>query len=245
MKKSGLEPVGVASKEHNRVAPQDDKAESVGARHAVPYNPRRRGTCHAGVDGWRRLGTEAWGGGTAALAGSIRRFARRLISGRGAGDEGAVSWWRAGGADAASGAQAVTTRRGDLFRRCAGAIGSRCGVGARESRGVSAIICRGGEGVGGDGADSAGNQTPPFAKPAKDGAPTNPSASQHSTATGHRRRSRITLRPALRDSGQANHRSPITVTLRLRSGQAVNRSPFGSAQGKPVTAVRSYSVRGV
>src|SRR6267154_5528777 len=32
----GLEPVGVASKEHNRVAPQDDKAESVGARHAVP-----------------------------------------------------------------------------------------------------------------------------------------------------------------------------------------------------------------
>ena len=31
----GLEPVGVASKEHNRVAPQDDKAESVGARHAA------------------------------------------------------------------------------------------------------------------------------------------------------------------------------------------------------------------
>src|SRR6266436_1585527 len=35
----GLEPVGVASKEHNRVAPQDDKAESVGARHAVPLQP--------------------------------------------------------------------------------------------------------------------------------------------------------------------------------------------------------------
>jgi hypothetical protein len=31
----GLEPVGIASKEHNRVAPQDDKAESVGARHAA------------------------------------------------------------------------------------------------------------------------------------------------------------------------------------------------------------------
>ncbi len=31
----GLEPVGAASKEHDRVAPQDDKAESVGARHAV------------------------------------------------------------------------------------------------------------------------------------------------------------------------------------------------------------------
>src|ERR1700704_814451 len=39
----GLEPVGVASKEHNRVAPQDDKAESVGARHAVPLQPEAQG----------------------------------------------------------------------------------------------------------------------------------------------------------------------------------------------------------
>src|ERR1700704_5905299 len=39
----GLEPVGVASKEHDRVAPQDDKAESVGARHAVPLQPEAQG----------------------------------------------------------------------------------------------------------------------------------------------------------------------------------------------------------
>src|SRR6267143_256719 len=39
----GLEPVGAASKEHNRVAPQDDKAESVGARHAVPLQPEAQG----------------------------------------------------------------------------------------------------------------------------------------------------------------------------------------------------------
>src|SRR5882762_7486508 len=39
----GLEPVGVASKKHNRVAPQDDKAESVGARHAVPLQPEVQG----------------------------------------------------------------------------------------------------------------------------------------------------------------------------------------------------------
>src|SRR6266478_6532530 len=39
----GLEPVGVASKEHNRVAPQDDKAESVGARHAVPLQLEAQG----------------------------------------------------------------------------------------------------------------------------------------------------------------------------------------------------------
>jgi hypothetical protein len=39
----GLEPVGVASKEHNRIAPQDDKAESVGARHAVPLQPEAQG----------------------------------------------------------------------------------------------------------------------------------------------------------------------------------------------------------
>src|SRR6266566_1965621 len=39
----GLEPVGVASKEHNRIAPQDDKAESVGARHAVPLQTEAQG----------------------------------------------------------------------------------------------------------------------------------------------------------------------------------------------------------
>src|SRR5882724_8555062 len=39
----GLEPVGVGSKEHNRIAPQDDKAESVGARHAVPLQPEAQG----------------------------------------------------------------------------------------------------------------------------------------------------------------------------------------------------------
>src|SRR6266850_703959 len=39
----GLEPVGVASKEHNRVAPQDDKVESVGARHAVPLQTEAQG----------------------------------------------------------------------------------------------------------------------------------------------------------------------------------------------------------
>src|SRR5467141_2957773 len=39
----GLEPVGVASKEHNRIAPQDDKAESVGARHAVTLQPEAQG----------------------------------------------------------------------------------------------------------------------------------------------------------------------------------------------------------
>jgi hypothetical protein len=39
----GLEPVGVTSKEHNRIAPQDDKAESVGARHAVPLHAEAQG----------------------------------------------------------------------------------------------------------------------------------------------------------------------------------------------------------
>ncbi len=39
----GLEPVGVGSKEQNHVVPQDDKAESVGARHAVPLQPMAQG----------------------------------------------------------------------------------------------------------------------------------------------------------------------------------------------------------
>src|SRR6266478_3364048 len=39
----GLEPVGAASKAQDRVAPQDDKAESVGARHAVPLQPEAQG----------------------------------------------------------------------------------------------------------------------------------------------------------------------------------------------------------
>jgi hypothetical protein len=39
----GLETVGVASKEHDRAAPQVGNAESVGARHAVPLQPEAQG----------------------------------------------------------------------------------------------------------------------------------------------------------------------------------------------------------
>src|SRR6266404_6499874 len=113
--------------------------------------PTTRGagrTCHAGVDGGGGWGSEAWGGGTSALVGASGVSRVLLVPRRSAGDEGAVSWRRAGSADAASGgAGRGPARRGDLFRRCAGAIGSGRGVGARESCGVSAIICRGGEGA--------------------------------------------------------------------------------------------------
>src|SRR6266850_1196901 len=186
----GLEPVGVASKEHNRVAPQDDKVESVGARHAVP------------------LQTEAQG-------------ARPFSSGMEVQAAPVMpEWMVAAAGDPKHGAEAQRLwREHQAFRSSFSS--------PDEARAMKELF-PGGAGQ----AQTVSDQTPTLRGTREGwGTQPNPSASQDPSMVG--RTSPVADHSSSRPAGLRASESPVTD----------HQSPFGSAQGKPVTDHPSASLR--
>ena len=233
----GLEPVGVASKEHNRVAPQDDKAESVGARHAVPLQPEAQGApvmpeWMVAAAGDPKHGAEAqrhWQEHQAFRASfsspDEARAMKELFPG---GAQEAQTLRQA--------AQAVDQLDAAIYSGDARAQSEVVAELARANPAAFRQLFAEAEKVlaGMGQAQPVSNQTPTLRETREGwGTQPNPGASQDPSMVG--RTSPVADHPSARPAGLRASESPVTD----------HQSPFGSAQGKPVTAVRSCGVRGV
>src|SRR6267154_875636 len=223
----GLEPVGVASKEHNRVAPQDDKAESVGARHAVPLQPEAQGApvmpeWMVAAAGDPKHGAEAqrhWQEHQAFRASfsspDEARAMKELFPG---GAPEAQTLRQA--------SQAVDQLDAAIYSGDARAQSEVVAELARANPAAFRQLFAEAEKVlaGMGQAQPVSNQTPTLRETREGwGTQTNPSASQDQSMV--RRTSPVADNPSARPAGLRASESPVTD----------HQSPFGSAQGKPVT----------
>src|SRR5882762_642911 len=231
----GLEPVGVASKEHNRVAPQDDKAESVGARHAVPLQPEAQGApvmpeWMVAAAGDPKHGAEAqrhWQEHQAFRASfsspDEARAMKELFPG---GAQEAQTLRQA--------SQAVDQLDAAIYSGDARAQSEVVAELARANPAAFRQLFAEAEKVlaGMGQAQPVSDQTPTLRETREGwGTQPNPSASQDPTMAG-------------RTSPVADYPSSRAAELRASESRvASHESPFGSAQGKPVTDHPSAPLR--
>jgi len=231
----GLEPVGVASKAQDRVAPQDDKAESVGARHAVPLQREAQDVpvmpeWMVAAAGDPKHGAEAhrhWR--------EHQAFRESFSS----PDEArAMKELFPGGAQEAQtlrqAAQAVDQLDAAIYSGDARAQSEVVAELARANPAAFRQLFAEAEKVlaGMGQAQPVSNQTPTLRETREGwGTQTNPSASQDPSMVG--RTSPVADHPSARPAGLRASESPVTD----------HQSPFGSAQGKPVTDHPSASLR--
>jgi len=231
----GLEPVGVASKEHNRVAPQDDKAESVGARHAVPLQPEAQGApvmpeWMVAAAGDPKHGAEAqrhWQEHQAFRASfsspDEARAMKELFPG---GAQEAQTLRQA--------SQAVDQLDAAIYSGDARAQSEVVAELARANPAAFRQLFAEAEKVlaGMGHFQPVSDQTPTLRETREGwGTQPNPSASQDPSMVG--RTSPVADHPSARPAGLRASESPVTD----------HQSPFGSAQGKPVTDHPSASLR--
>src|SRR5467141_2030800 len=231
----GLEPVGVASKEHNRVAPQDDKAESVGARHAVPLQPEAQGA--PVMPEWMvaAAGDPKHGAEAQRLWQEHQAFRSSFSS----PDEArAMKELFPGGAQEAQtlrqASQAVDQLDAAIYSGDARAQSEVVAELARANPAAFRQLFAEAEKVlaGMGHFQPVSDQTPTLRETREGwGTQPNPSASQHSTTAGHP--SPVADNPSARPAGLRASESPVTD----------HQSPFGSAQGKPVTDHPSAPLR--
>src|SRR5467141_486762 len=243
----GLEPVGAASKEHNRVAPQDDKAESAGARHAVPLQPEAQGArpVSSAMEVQAAPGMPQW---MVAAAGDPKHGAeaQRLwqehqafrASFASPDEARAMKELFPGGAQEAQtlrqAAQAVDQLDAAIYSGDARAQSEVVAELARANPAAFRQLFAEAEKVlAGMGQSQPVSGRTPTLRETREGWGTqpNPSASQHSTTAGHP--SPVADNPSARPAELRASESPVTD----------HQSPFGSAQGKPVTDHPSAPLR--
>src|SRR6266850_3737320 len=245
----GLEPVGVASKEHNRVAPQDDKVESVGARHAVPLQTEAQGArpVSSGMEVQDALAMPEW---MVAAAGDPKHGAeaqrlwqehQSFRSSFSSPDEArAMKELFPGGAQEAQtlrqASQAVDQLDAAIYSGDARAQSEVVAELARANPAAFRQLFAEAEKVlaGMGQAQPVSEQTPTLRETREGwGTQTNPSASQHSTTAGH------PSPVADHESRVTNHESPVTSHLSARpAGLRASESPVTDHQS-PVTGHQS------